>query len=47
MSAKSNKIELSREFMAMLREDETLCDIMFLLYSDKNWKKQKFEKNVG
>ena len=47
MSAKSNKIELSWEFMAMLREEKTLCDVMFQLYPDKNEKKnQKFEKNV-
>ena len=43
MSAKSNKIMA----MAMLREEETLCDIKFLLYLDKNGKKQKFEKNAG
>ena len=36
MSAKSNKIELSEEFMAMLREEQTLWDFMFPLYPDKN-----------
>ena len=36
MSAKSNKIELSEEFMAMLREEQTLWDVMFPLYPDKN-----------
>ena len=28
MSAKSNKIELSEEFMAMWREEQTLWDVM-------------------
>ena len=38
MSAKSNKIELSKEFMAMWREVQTLWDVMFPLYQDKNEK---------
>ena len=29
MSAKSNKIELSEEFMAMWREEQTLWNVMF------------------
>ena len=39
MSAKSNKIELSGEFMAMCREEQTLWDVMFPLYSDKSLKR--------
>ena len=31
--------------MAMWREEQTLCDVMFSLYPDKN-KRQKFEKNA-
>ena len=46
MSAKSNKIDLSEEFMAMWREEQTFWDVMFPLYPDKNEKRQKFEKNV-
>ena len=38
MSAKSNKIEFSEEFMAMWREEQTLWDVMFPLYSYKNEK---------
>ena len=38
MSAKSNKIELSEEFMAMCREEQTLWDVMFPLCSDKSLK---------
>ena len=45
MLAKSNKIELNEEFMAMWREEQTLWDVMFPLYTDKN-EKDKFEKNV-
>ena len=45
MSAKSNKIEFSEEFMAMWREEQTLWDVMFPLYPDKN-EKDKSEKNV-
>ena len=32
MSAKSNKIELSKEFMVMWRGEQTLWDIMTPLY---------------
>ena len=38
MSAKLNKIELSEKFMAMWREEQTLWDVMFTLYPDKNEK---------
>ena len=44
-SAKSIKIELSEEFMAMWRDEQTLWDVMSPLYGDKN-EKQKFEKNA-
>ena len=43
MSGKSKKIELSEEFMAMWREEQTIWDVMFPLYWDK---RQKLEKNV-
>ena len=32
MSAKSNKIELSEEFMVMWREEQTLSNVIFLFY---------------
>ena len=32
MSAKSNKIELSEEFMVMWREEQTFWNVMFLFY---------------
>ena len=35
MLAKSNKIELSEEFMAMWKEEQTLWDVMLPLYQDK------------
>ena len=38
MSAKLNKIELREKFMAMWREEQTLWDVMFTLYPDKNEK---------
>ena len=44
MSAKSNKIELSGEFMVMWREEQTLWDVMSPSYRDKNEKSQKFQK---
>ena len=34
MSSKSNKIDLSEEFMAMWREEQTLWDVIFPLYAD-------------
>ena len=44
MSAKSNKIELSEEFMAMLREEQTLWDVMFPLYPGKNEKDKNLKR---
>ena len=48
MSAKSNKIELSEEFMAMWREEQTLWDVMFPLYPypDKNEKDKSLIKSL-
>ena len=34
MSAESNKIELSEEFVAMWREEQTLWDVMFPMYPE-------------
>ena len=39
MSAKSNKIELSEEFMAMWREEQTLWDAMFPFTKGKGLKR--------
>ena len=44
MSAKSNKIELSEEFMAMWREEQFLWDVMFPLYPDKNEKGKRLKR---
>ena len=44
MSTKSNKIELSEEFMAMWREEQTLWDAMFPLYPDKNEKDKSLQR---
>ena len=44
MSAKSNKILLSEEFMAMWREEQTLWDVMFPLYPDKNIKDKSLKR---
>ena len=44
MSAKLNKIELSEKFMAMWREEQTLWDVMFTLYPDKNEKDKSVQK---
>ena len=46
MSAKSNKIKLSEELIAMLREEQTLWDVMSPLYRDKNEKDKSLKKNV-
>ena len=46
MSAKLNKIELSEGFMVMWREEETLWDVMFQLYPEKNEKRENTEKNT-
>ena len=43
VSAKSSKIELSEEFMAMWREEQTLCNVM-TLYADKNEKEKNMKK---
>ena len=42
MSAKSNNIELSEAFMVLRREEQTLWDVMSLLYRDKNEKDKSF-----
>ena len=44
MSAKLNKIDLSEEFMAMWREEQTLWDVMFPLYPDKNEKDKSLKR---
>ena len=45
MSAKSNKIELSDdEFMAWWREEQTLWDVMFPFYPDKNEKDKSLKR---
>ena len=44
MLAKSNKIELNEEFMAMWREEQTLWDVMFPLYPDKNIKDKSLKR---
>ena len=44
ISAKSNKIELSEEFMAMWREEQTLWDAMFPLYPNKNEKDKSLQR---
>ena len=50
ISAKSNKTELSEDFMAMWREEHTIWHVMFPLYPDKNekeksltWMSDKFQ----
>ena len=47
MSAKSNKIELSEEFMAMWKEEQTLWDAMFPLYPDRNEKDKRLKRISG
>ena len=44
MSAKSNEIELSEEFMAMWREEQTLWDFTFPLYPDENEKDKSLKR---
>ena len=44
ISAKSNKIELIEEFMAIWREEQTLWDVMFPLYPDKNEKDKSLKR---
>ena len=45
MSAKSNKIEFSEEFMVMWREQQALWDVMSPLYRDKNEKGKSFRSS--
>ena len=47
MQAKSNKIELSEEDMAMWKEEQTLWDAMFPLYPDKNEKGKSLKRLSG
>ena len=44
MLAKPNKIELSEEFMAMWREEQTLWDVRFSLYPEKNEKGKSLKR---
>ena len=44
MLTKVNKIELSEEFMARWREEQTLWDVMFPLYPDKNEKDKSLKR---
>ena len=44
VSTKSKKIELSEEFMAMWREEQTPRDVMFPLYPDKNEKDKSLKR---
>ena len=44
MSTKSNKIDLREKFMAMRREEQTLWDVMFPLYPDKNEKDKSLKR---
>ena len=45
MSVKPNKIELSKEFMVMWREEQTLWDVMPTLHGDKNEKDKSFRRS--
>ena len=44
MSAKWNKTELSEEFVATSREEQTLWNVMFPLYPDKNEKVKSLKR---
>ena len=44
MSAKSKKIELSEEFTAMWREEQSLWDGMSALYRDRNEKDKSVKR---
>ena len=44
MSVIWNKMELSEEFMAMWREEQAFCDVMFPLYPDKNKKDKSLKR---
>ena len=40
----SNKTELSEEFIAIWREEQTLCNVMFPLYPDRNEKDKSLKR---
>ena len=44
MFTKLNKIELSEEFMARWREEQTLWDVMFPLHPDNNEKDKSLKR---
>ena len=44
MFAKSNKVELSEEFMAMWKEERTLWNDIFPLYPDQNEKDKSLKR---
>ena len=44
MSAKWNEIELSEEFVATSREEQTLWNVTFPLYPDKNEKVKSLKR---
>ena len=44
MSAKSKKIELIEEFIAMWREEQSLWDVLPPLFRERNEKDKKLEK---
>ena len=44
MLAKSNKIELSEEFMAMWREEQIFWDVRFPLCPEKNEKDKSLKR---
>ena len=44
MSAKSKKIELNEEFIAMGREEQSLWNVISLLYRDENEKDKSLKK---
>ena len=41
-----NKIELSEEFMAIWREEQSPWDVMFPLHPDKNEKDKSLKRNI-
>ena len=47
MSAKSKKIELNEEFIALWREEQRFWDAMSPLYRDKNEKGKSLERMSG
>ena len=44
MSTKLNIVELSEESMAMWKEEQTLWDVMFAMYPDKNGKHESLKR---